>query len=203
MTDHPCQEAPARPYYGRNDVYVAQAIDESPEWLGRVLGYLSIQPDGCWLWTRSKTADGYGRVCLPAKVKRTSVLVHRLVWIALRGHIAAGLVLDHDSERGCRNRACANPDHLEPVTNRHNSVITASGGTAAEYSRRTHCSRGHRLEHDPQGSRKCRHCAAARYQARNDLIREAARAAGMSQVAYRSKYGTTRAAALGVLGEAS
>ena len=63
MTDHPCQEAPARPYYGRNDVYVAQAIDESPEWLGRVLGYLSIQPDGCWLWTRSKTADGYGRVC--------------------------------------------------------------------------------------------------------------------------------------------
>ena len=73
MTDHPCQEAPARPYYGRNDVYVAQAIDESPEWLGRVLGYLSIQPDGCWLWTRSKTADGYGRVCLPAKVKRTSV----------------------------------------------------------------------------------------------------------------------------------
>ena len=43
----------------------------------------------------------------------------------------------------------------------------------------------------------------ARYQARNDLIREAARAAGMSQVAYRSKYGTTRAAALGVLGEAS
>ena len=204
MTEHSCPSDGGKvPYYGRNDPFIATAIKTQPSWLRQTVGHLVIQPDGCWTWPRSVSADGYGRVCIPAAVKRTAVLTHRLVWMALRGPIPSGLVLDHDGPNGCHNRACANPDHLQPTTNRHNSVVTASGGAAAEYLRRTRCARGHLLKPDTEGSRKCRDCARGRYRARNDLVRAAASVLGISQTAYRRNYGTARATAEAILGRAS
>jgi hypothetical protein len=32
------------------------------------------------------------------------------------------LDLDHSWDRGCRSKACCNPDHLEPVTHRENCL---------------------------------------------------------------------------------
>lgn len=68
----------------------------------------------CWLWQGEINRNGYGRVWIEGK----RVMVHRVVWGVLRGPIADGMVLDHL----CRNRACCNPDHLEPVTVRENTL---------------------------------------------------------------------------------
>jgi len=67
----------------------------------------------CWLWTGSRSRDGYGKF-EPA----TSVFykAHRFAYETVVGPIPEGLTLDHL----CRVRRCVNPDHLEPVTNQEN-----------------------------------------------------------------------------------
>lgn len=61
----------------------------------------------CWVW-RGGTVNGYGRTSVAGK----AVAVHRAAYEVLVGPIPEGLTLDHL----CRNRACYNPAHLEPVT---------------------------------------------------------------------------------------
>lgn len=51
--------------------------------------------------------------------------------------IPDGLVLDHL----CRNRACINPNHLEPVSTRVS--ILRGEGVMARHARKTHCPHGH------------------------------------------------------------
>lgn len=64
---------------------------------------------GCWLFNgRWQSRNGYGRLSWEGK----QTVIHRVVWEILRGPIPDGLALDHL----CRVTACANPDHLEPVT---------------------------------------------------------------------------------------
>ena len=82
----------------------------------------------CWTWTRAKV-DGYGQVRDPDAGR---VQVHRALWEILVGLVPEGLELDHL----CRNRACANPDHLEPVTRSENVRRGRAG-------RRRFCLRGH------------------------------------------------------------
>ena len=63
---------------------------------------------GCWSWPGYHDSDGYAR--------RRGRLVHREVYEARVGAIPAGMELDHL----CRNRACVNPAHLEPVSHQEN-----------------------------------------------------------------------------------
>lgn len=100
----------------------------------RLTKSMVIDQNGCWVW-QLKKHNGYGKVTYLGRTHRA----HRLMWQCDRGEIADGLVLNHK----CRNRACINPDHLEPITNKEN--ILAGICAAAINAKKTHCSRGHIL----------------------------------------------------------
>jgi hypothetical protein len=88
----------------------------------------------CWLWTGSKTPNGYP-VFWNGKIQEGS---HRYAYELLVGPIPAGLHIDHL----CRNPGCVNPAHLEPVTQRENTMRSPIA-PAALNAAKTHCKRGH------------------------------------------------------------
>lgn len=95
-----------------------------------------IVPDeatGCWNWTGTKSDSGYGRVSIDGRAHQA----HRIAYEILRAQIPDGMQIDHL----CRNRACLNPDHMEPVTQREN--IMRGESVSARNARRNHCNRGH------------------------------------------------------------
>ena len=92
---------------------------------------------GCVLWTKA-TRDGYGRIGVTvAANQRRTVLVHRAAYELARGPIPEGLQIDHL----CRVRACINPSHMEPVTQRTN--ILRGEAISAKNAKKTTCPRGH------------------------------------------------------------
>lgn len=97
----------------------------------------TVDDNGCWVWQRSLGGGGYGHVGVRADKK--TWYAHRLSYTLLVGDIPVGLDLDHL----CRNRACINPEHLEPVTHEEN----VRRGAALI----THCAQGH--EYTPENTR--------------------------------------------------
>ena len=110
--------------------------------------------NGCWLWAGAKSR-GYGQAIYSGRVQ----YVHRIVYEALKKPVDRGFELDHL----CRNRACVNPLHLEPVSHQTNVVRgEAPMAVKLRHSRRTHCKRGHEFTAEntyqrPTG-RECREC---------------------------------------------
>lgn len=110
-------------------------------------------PNGCWLWQGALNAAGYGAVGKDNKVLR----VHRVTYELLVGPIPEGMQLDHL----CRVRACCNPQHLEPVTNKEN-WLRGQHHTAVML-RENKCKRGHEMTEEntywrKNGGRLCRAC---------------------------------------------
>jgi hypothetical protein len=110
---------------------------------------------GCMLWTGYITSQGYGRL----SVRRRMMLAHRVSYELTFGLIPDGLPLDHL----CRTPACVAPLHLEPVTQRENTLRGV--GPAAVNARKTHCPQGHPYNEANtylfRGSRNCRICHQA------------------------------------------
>lgn len=118
----------------------------------RFLALVEMEP-GCWTWTGSQDGKGYGQMKL---LGLSPVKAHRISYELSVGPIPEGMQLDHL----CRNRLCVNPDHLEPVTNREN---TMRGMAPSVITHRTGlCHRGHSMEdaYGPRqdGSYTCRPC---------------------------------------------
>lgn len=114
----------------------------------------------CWIWTAAKQ-KGYGHFVSDGHHYRA----HRVAYEWLVGSIPAGLQIDHL----CRNRACVNPDHMEPVTRKEN--IARGFSLSARRKRQTHCQRGHEFDPvntyiDKLGRRNCRTCGMLRARAR-------------------------------------
>lgn len=109
--------------------------------------------NGCWIWTGARNKAGYGAIGDGSKVRRT----HRVAYEYLITEIPPGLQLDHL----CRNRACANPWHLEPVTNYVNWM--RGDQPVAKAIRENTCKDGHEFTPEntyyrKDGSRRCRKC---------------------------------------------
>jgi len=88
-------------------------------------------PLGCWMWRGRVDGDGYGLVKLDGRCQR----VHRVVYSAVHGPIAEGLVLRHQCDelhgRGIAYRRCCNPAHLLPGTRSENNAERSQRGRSA------------------------------------------------------------------------
>lgn len=124
----------------------------------RMLGKVTYEDDGCWLFEGAKSHDGYGKLNRGGQSEGL-VYAHVLAWEQAVGPIPEGMVLNHL----CRVRHCVNPDHLEVTTVRGNLMHPDSLHPAAVNSRKTHCPKGHPYDEvntyvDRTGARHCRTC---------------------------------------------
>ena len=126
--------------------------------------------DGCWLWTSATDRDGYGVFT----VKRgTVVSAHRFAYELSIGEIPNGFQIDHL----CRVPACCNPQHMEVVTPRENTLRGFSPWANA--FRTGKCINGHPYNDEntyyrPDGrGRECKACqrdAVRRYRNKQSEI---------------------------------
>ena len=155
-------------------------INKANDSYNRFLKKVEIDDSGCWVWKGAKVSGGYGSLMIRGKYFSS----HRYSYEVHKSPIPKGLHLDHL----CRNRACCNPDHLEPVTQRENNLRGErfTPEAIAEFKQigresclrnnqkrkeQTHCKRGHSLEdahvykHTRNNGgtyRMCRHCLKLR-----------------------------------------
>ncbi len=106
-----------------------------------------IRTEGeCWIWQGCKVKGGYGQIWYLGGRR----YVHCVTWEIRNGPIPKDLELDHT----CRNRACCNPAHLEPVTHLENM-------RRGRWAQAKTCIRGHAFA--VVGARRvCRECANRR-----------------------------------------
>ena len=134
------------------------SVPKPPE--TRFTRFIQKDSSGCWVWKGWKR-KGYGRFHFRGR----DLNAHRWSYEHHVGPIPAGLEIDHL----CRNRACVNPAHLEPVTREENLRRALLHQRSRPRPRRelTHCRNGHPYDGDntyvnpKRGGKICRICSAA------------------------------------------
>ena len=95
-------------------------------------------PEECWEWTGARISTGYGRI----RINGRTASAHRTVYELFVKPIPDGLTIDHL----CRNRACMNPRHMEPVSHK---VNTLRGNTVgAVNQQKMTCPKGHTYDRE-------------------------------------------------------
>lgn len=130
-----------------------------------VWGRLHVRDCGyetpCLVWSGTIASTGYGVVGIKGRQHK----VHRLVYEAVCGPMprrddeGKRIVSDHL----CRNRACAAPTHIDPVTDAENVMRGVSFAPAN--AAKTHCVNGHEFTPENtgfyKGERTCLTCKRA------------------------------------------
>lgn len=130
----------------------------APNTVDDILLLVTLEPSGCWKLPWAPRGNGYSRLSFGGKQHYG----HRWMYERFRGPVEDGLELDHL----CRDRACCNPDHLEPVTHAEN-VRRGDAGKSGLFweanALKTHCKSGHPFDEKnthwrKTGGRTCRTC---------------------------------------------
>lgn len=124
----------------------------------------------CIVWVGKRSKGGYGQFRIGKRgVDRKMAYAHRWVYEHINGPVPCSLDLDHL----CRNRACVNVEHLEPVSRKENirrSPLPHNGATFQKS--KTHCPSGHPYDESntlyDSGARRCRTCRNARQRKRKE-----------------------------------
>lgn len=127
-----------------------------------------VDDRGCWIWTGSTYANGYGK--LSRRIHGTCI-AHRAFYIHFVDDPPAGADLDHL----CRVRRCVNPWHLEPVSRMEN----LARGSGFQIQMGQTCRSGAHvilttddLHIDGYGRRTCKRCWQIRYRAAGRRYRQ-------------------------------
>ena len=122
-----------------------------PVW-ARIMQRIEEDSAGCWNWVGHKNIDGYGIISIKDRPK----YAHRIAYEEFVGPVDDGKFIDHI----CRNRICVNPEHMESVTSRENTLRGV--GITAMNAKKTHCPSGH--EYSKKNTRRygneryCKEC---------------------------------------------
>lgn len=130
--------------------------------LERFLARVSFSESGCWLWTGAK-CKGYGAISRTG-TRRDMASAHIVAHELFIGPVPKCYEVDHL----CRVPACVNPDHLEAVEHRENTLRGLRGKLL------THCPQGHPYNKQNtylwHGYRHCRACRKEREYARRRAL---------------------------------
>lgn len=119
--------------------------------IDRLMGRIEVDANDCWIYP-CLNEKGYGVIGSGGRGGRT-LRTHRVTYEHFVAPIQPGLDIDHL----CRNRACCNPEHLEPVDRSTNLM------RGVRKTNQTTCKWGHKFDAiDNRGRRICTTCRRER-----------------------------------------